>query len=105
LQERHATAGYTFDPGDQLAFMALQSAGFKDTGAKKLNRPYPQTCCYSNMFDESQVFDHTVDHVLTNPGLKTKRAFATGNDPEQRTASDLWPSDHGGKVTRLQLEK
>jgi len=91
-------------PGDPLAFQALDTAGFKDNGAVKLNKPYPQTCCYSDMFDETQVFDHTVDHVLTRPGLKTKKAFVTGNDPSQRP-SDLWPSDHGGKVSTLQLKK
>jgi endonuclease/exonuclease/phosphatase family metal-dependent hydrolase len=104
LQERHATGGYQFQPGDPLAFQALAAAGFKDNGAVKLNGPYPQTCCYSDLFDETEVFDHTVDHVLTNPGLKTKKAFVTGNDVSQRP-SDLWPSDHGGKVTRLQLKK
>jgi hypothetical protein len=43
--------------------------------------------------------------VLTRPGLKTLNAFATGNDPDQRTPSGLWPSDHGGKVVKLQLKK
>ena len=104
LQERHAAGAYEFQPGDPLAFQALQAAGFKDNGAVKLNQPYPQTCCYSDLFDETQVFDHTVDHVLTNPGLKTKKAFVTGNDVSQRP-SDLWPSDHGGKVSKLQLKK
>jgi endonuclease/exonuclease/phosphatase family metal-dependent hydrolase len=91
-------------PGDPLAFQALEGFGLKDNGAVNLNQPYPQTCCYSDMFDETQVFDHTVDHVLTKPGLKTKKAFVTGNDVNQRP-SDLWPSDHGGKVSRLQLKK
>jgi endonuclease/exonuclease/phosphatase family metal-dependent hydrolase len=104
LQERHATGGYQFQPGDPLAFMALEAAGFKDNGVKKLGQPYPQTCC-DDPRDHPLVFDHTVDHVLTKPGLKTRKAFATGNDPDQRTASGLYPSDHGGKVSRLQLKK
>ena len=48
-------------------------------------------------------FDHTVDHVLTKPGLKTVRARVTGNDAGERTASGLWPSDHGGVISRLLL--
>lgn len=83
-------------PGDDLAFRALEAFGMKDNGAV-------QSCCYSDMFDATQVFDHTVDHVLTKPGLKTKRAFVTGNDPSQRTPSGLWPSDHGGVVSTLQF--
>ncbi len=83
---------------DQLAFLALQGFGMKDNGAV-------QSCCYSDLFDPTQVFDHTVDHVLTKPGLKTHRAYVTGNDPDERTPSGLWPSDHGGVVSTLQLRK
>jgi hypothetical protein len=86
------------DPNDPLAFEAFVDAGFKDNGAR-------QSCCYSDLFDETQVFDHTVDHVLTRPGLKTKKAFVTGNDAAERTPSGLWPSDHGGVVSKLQLKK
>jgi endonuclease/exonuclease/phosphatase family metal-dependent hydrolase len=83
-------------PGDDLAFRALEAFGMTDNGAV-------QTCCYSDLFDATQVFDHTVDHVLTKPGLRTKEAFVTGNDPAERTPSGLWPSDHGGVVSRLEL--
>jgi endonuclease/exonuclease/phosphatase family metal-dependent hydrolase len=83
-------------PGDDLAFRALEAFGMTDNGAI-------QSCCYSDLFDPTQVFDHTVDHVLTKPGLETKEAFVTGNDVSERTPSGLWPSDHGGVVSRLEL--
>jgi hypothetical protein len=86
------------DPNDPLAFRALVGAGFKDNGEV-------QSCCYSDMFDESLVFDHTVDHVLTQPGLRSKKERVTGNDVSKRTPSDLWPSDHGGVVSSLTLKK
>jgi Endonuclease/Exonuclease/phosphatase family len=85
-------------PGDDLAFRALEAFGMTDNGAV-------QSCCYSDLFDATQVFDHTVDHVLTNPGLETKEAFVTGDDASERTPSGLWPSDHGGVVSRLELRK
>jgi endonuclease/exonuclease/phosphatase family metal-dependent hydrolase len=85
-------------PGDDLAFRVLEIFGMTDNGAV-------QSCCYSDLFDPTQVFDHTVDHVLTKPGLKTKQAFITGNDANERTPSGLWPSDHGGVVSRLELRK
>ena len=85
-------------PGDDLAFRTLTGFGMKDNGAV-------QSCCYSDLFDPNAIFDHTVDHVLTKPGLKTRRAFVTGDDREQRTASGLWPSDHGGVVSTLRLRK
>jgi hypothetical protein len=62
-----------------------------------------QSCCYDNLLDPNARFDHTVDHVLSKPRLKRRAAFVTGDDPGQRTPSGLWPSDHGGVVSRLQL--
>lgn len=83
---------------DQLAFQALRGFGMFDNGAI-------QSCCYSDLFDPTQVFDHTVDHVLTKPPLRTKEAFITGDDVSERTPFGLWPSDHGGVVSRLVLKK
>jgi Endonuclease/Exonuclease/phosphatase family len=93
LEVRHNIHGT-----DQLAFLALQGFGMFDNGAV-------QSCCYSDLFDPTQVFDHTVDHVLTNPELTTKQAYITGDDLSERTPSGLWPSDHGGVVSRLELLK
>jgi endonuclease/exonuclease/phosphatase family metal-dependent hydrolase len=83
-------------PGDELAFEALAKFGMRDNGAV-------QSCCYSSLFDVNAAFDHTVDHVLSKPGLKKVRAFVTGNQRSERTPSGLWPSDHGGVVSTLRL--
>jgi endonuclease/exonuclease/phosphatase family metal-dependent hydrolase len=83
-------------PGDDLAFRALAKFGLKDNGAV-------QSCCYPSLFDPAALFDHTVDHVLSKPGLKTVRASVTGKDGGERTPSGLWPSDHGGVISRLRL--
>jgi hypothetical protein len=85
------------DPNDPLAFEAFVDAGFKDNGAR-------QSCC-DDPADPNPLFDHTVDHVLTKRGLKTKKAFVTGTDPTVRTPSGLLASDHGGVVSKLQLKK
>jgi hypothetical protein len=83
---------------DQLAYSALLGFGMTENGTV-------QSCCYDNLFDPAQVFDHTVDHVLTKPALKTQDAYITGNDPSQRTPSGLWPSDHGGVVSTVHVRK
>jgi hypothetical protein len=83
-------------PGDELALKALTKFGMKNNGAR-------QSCCFENLLDPNGVFDHTVDHVLTKPGLTTVKAFVTGHDASERTPSGLWPSDHGGVVSRLRL--
>jgi Endonuclease/Exonuclease/phosphatase family len=97
LPSKHAGGTYQFQPGDPLAFQAFVAAGFKDNGAV-------HSCC-DDPLNPNRVFDHTVDHVLTKRGLKTKKASVTGNDPGERTPSGLWPSDHGGVVSKLQLKK
>ena len=83
-------------PGDDLAFRALAKFGLKDNGAV-------QSCCFPSLFDPAARFDHTVDHVLSKPGLKTEKASVTGKDRPERTPSGLWPSDHGGVISRLRL--
>lgn len=89
-----AGGGGSADPDDQLAFRALKKFGMKDRGAV-------QTCCYPDMFDPLFEFTHTVDHVMVKPKLKLRRSFVTGDDPKAMTPSGLWPSDHGGVVSKL----
>ncbi|MGB6423667.1 MAG: hypothetical protein WBF18_00150, partial [Solirubrobacterales bacterium] len=91
------------DDGDQLAFKALQAFGMKDYGTGG-----DFTCCYGSALDIMEApFDHTIDHVLANKKAKAKRikAFVTGNDEGEITSSGLWPSDHGGAVSKLKLKK
>ena len=83
-------------PGDDLAFKALTKFGMNDNGAR-------QSCCYESLTDANAKLDHTVDHVLTKPALKTVKASVTGNNAKERTPSGLWPSDHGGVISRLRF--
>lgn len=95
--------GNSGDDGDQLAFKALKAFGMKDYGTGG-----DFTCCYGSALDIMEApFDHTIDHVLANKKAKAKRikAFVTGNDPGEITPSGLWPSDHGGAVSKLKLKK
>ena len=64
-------------PGDDLAFKALDKFGLKDNGAR-------QSCCFGSLFDPNATFDHTVDHVLTKPGLTTTRI----RDRQRRGGAD-----------------
>jgi endonuclease/exonuclease/phosphatase family metal-dependent hydrolase len=83
-------------PGDDLAFRVFTDFGMKNNGAR-------QSCCYDSLFNAGGRFDHTVDHVLSKPGLKTMSARVTGNVAGERTPSGLWPSDHGGVVSTVRL--
>jgi endonuclease/exonuclease/phosphatase family metal-dependent hydrolase len=85
-------------PGDDLAFRTFSRFGMKDNGAV-------QSCCYDSLHNANARFDHTVDHVLSKPALKTISASVTGKDTSERTPSGLWPSDHGGVISRLRLKR
>ena len=74
-QLRHRAAQRTRAARRRLAFRALADFGMKDNGAI-------QSCCYDSLFDPNAIFDHTVDHVLTKPGLRRIRAYVTGGRPE-----------------------
>jgi hypothetical protein len=87
---------------DQLAFKAILGAGMKDYGTKG-----DFTCCYgSGLMADEDPFDHTIDHILANKKAKVKKskAYVTGNDPAEITPSGLWPSDHGGAVSKLTMK-
>jgi endonuclease/exonuclease/phosphatase family metal-dependent hydrolase len=85
-------------PGDTLAYQAIARAGFKDRASR---RP---SCCHEDAnLKGAPGFDHIVDHVMTKPGLPASRRRVTGDGP--RTATGLWPSDHGGLLVTLRLAR
>ncbi len=93
------TSPHNIFGADQLAYKALLDFGMKDAGAI-------QSCCYPSALDDPGfTFDHTVDHVMTKPKAKPLGAYVTGNDPAEITQSGLWPSDHGGVVSKIKLRR
>jgi endonuclease/exonuclease/phosphatase family metal-dependent hydrolase len=90
------------DPDDAApegtAYDTVTGAGFKDRGVTV------DTCCHdADLLDAGGQFDQRIDHVLTKPGLDLVRSTLLGDDPAMRTPFGLWPSDHGGVVSTLQL--
>jgi endonuclease/exonuclease/phosphatase family metal-dependent hydrolase len=86
---------------DRLAYGVVTNAGFV---SRSTSAP---SCCYQSptLDDPSEKLDHQVDHILVNdPGIKLVRSYVTGTDPRKRIGG-LWPSDHGGVVSTLQLKK
>ncbi len=41
--------------------------------------------------------------VLRTPLIRVLAGWVVGGDPDNRTSSGLWPSDHGGAVVALRL--
>lgn len=83
-------------PEDRLAYRAVTRAGFVRRATSR------HACCNPpELTNPKPAFDHTVDHILTEPRLPLRRSYVTGNTV--RTPSGLWPSDHGGIVSVLRF--
>ena len=88
-------------PGtDGAAYGIIEGAGFADawTGGDGL------TCCHAvDLHDPSPTLTKRVDLVMTKGGFETIDTDVVGEEPADRTAGGLWPSDHAGVVTTLRL--
>ena len=92
------------DPG---AYNAIVGAGFRDAWITIKGRSNPgYACCLKRedlMDPPPAPFDHRIDDIFTKPRIGGTRAVIVGRDPRNRTASGLWPSDHGGWAATLVL--
>lgn len=83
------------------SYANLLAAGFRDawTGDGGL------TCCHApDLLNPAAAFDKRIDYVLTRGPIHSLRAEVVGDEPWNRTASALWPSDHGGVVATLRIK-
>ena len=91
---------------DAAAYKKFTSAGLKDTWLSVRPRSPGFSCCFKTETIKDPPpapFDHRIDHVFTKGRLPVLGGRVVGNDPANRTASGLWPSDHGGAVMTLRL--
>jgi endonuclease/exonuclease/phosphatase family metal-dependent hydrolase len=74
--------------------------GFADTEWEDSEGP---TCCHADdLLNPSAEFTGRIDHVLHRGGVVTVRKDVFGDDPDEKTLSGLWASDHGGVIATLQ---
>jgi endonuclease/exonuclease/phosphatase family metal-dependent hydrolase len=87
-------------PGTDLgAYGILSGGGFADAWVDG-----PITCCFKNdLHDPDPTLTKRVDLVLTTGGFEPEALDIVGEDPADRTASGLWPSDHAGVVATLRI--
>lgn len=82
-------------PEDRPPYQAIAGAGFKEA------RTATEQCCFADDL-RSGAWDHIVDHVMTRPKVKLVRSFVTGL---ATTPGGRHPSDHGGVVSVLRLNR
>jgi endonuclease/exonuclease/phosphatase family metal-dependent hydrolase len=88
------------------AYRVLRTAGFLDTWVQRNGRRPGRSCCMRRediMDPPPAPFNRRIDYILTKPRFRVLRTIIVGRDPRNRTGSGLWPSDHGGHVSRLRF--
>ncbi|HKI98604.1 MAG TPA: endonuclease/exonuclease/phosphatase family protein [bacterium] len=100
------------DPFGQ-AYAILAGGGFVDTWLRRLGGADPgYSCCQdADLLNAESVLSMRIDHVLVRnwfdgwpfPLVGPVLARTVGDEPDDRTPSGLWPSDHAGLQTELFL--
>lgn len=89
----------------------ITSAGYVDSWSQRYPRDPGFTCCHSvTLMNPVPNLDQRIDIIFTS-GLSGAsgqivggvHADIVGDEPDDRTASGLWPSDHAGVVVTLSV--
>ena len=93
--------GFTETP----TYIDLLVAGFQDAWmANHANDP-GYTCCQAlNLRNDPSSLVVRIDYILTRGAISAVTTHRVGVDPEDRTVSGMWPSDHAGLVSVLQTQ-
>jgi endonuclease/exonuclease/phosphatase family metal-dependent hydrolase len=86
------------------AYQAIINAGFIDAWQNK-RAPDPGFTAHQaeNLLNPTSLLSHRIDLVLARGGFGVADISLIGNQPADRTASGLWPSDHAGVAATLRL--
>ena len=95
-------------------YMQISLSGYADTWLRRLNnRDDPgYTCCQDpDLLNEESHLSERIDHVFVRNNfgflpfsvVGPVFSYVIGNKPSNKTVSGMWPSDHAGVVTRLNI--
>jgi hypothetical protein len=103
---RHVLVGdINSGPGtDMSAYGLFAGAGFADAWTQASPGVAGLTCCFGELLldPDASVFNSHIDVVLTrNQTAPARSARIYGTDPDNRTATGRWPSDHAGVVASV----
>jgi endonuclease/exonuclease/phosphatase family metal-dependent hydrolase len=93
-------------PGDQptTTYADALAAGFVDAAPE--GGGYGPTCCQdSDLLNAVSKLSERIDFVLFRGDFKVRAVAVVGDDPADKTASNLWPSDHVGVVAVLKVPR
>lgn len=91
------------DGGSTPTYAMLTGAGFLDAWPQ-VSEDAGLTCCHNEtLTNPTAAFHSRIDLVLTRGLPGAVAAQVVGDDPADRTAGGLWPSDHAGVVAVVRL--
>ena len=105
----NANASDASDP-TYAAYSLITQAGFTDAwdALHPGGNPPGYTCCQltevgENLTNFKSLFNQRIDHVFVRD-LRVISARVIGREQSAKTASGLWPSDHGGLLVDIALK-
>ncbi|HUN59519.1 MAG TPA: endonuclease/exonuclease/phosphatase family protein, partial [Candidatus Binataceae bacterium] len=97
-------------PGDarendkKAAYSHLVASGLQDVWASMNPGDPGDTCCQrADLMNDASALFERIDLVLTRGGVTPIGAKLAADQPDVRTASGRWPSDHAGIVAKLRI--
>jgi endonuclease/exonuclease/phosphatase family metal-dependent hydrolase len=82
------------------------NAGFAEAWPARRAPDPGLTCCQaSNLLNPASQLSTRVDLVLTKGNIQVVDIKRVGENPGDRTASGLWPSDHAGVIATLKIRR
>jgi endonuclease/exonuclease/phosphatase family metal-dependent hydrolase len=88
-------------------YQTLLDAGFEDAWSMGgADRAGGLTCCHAlDLRNAAVSFDERIDFILMRDALVVEaETWVVGDELADRTATGMWPSDHGGVATRLTVQ-
>ena len=84
---------------NSAAYETVIAGGFADRGVEV------NTCCFGADLRDTPpaAFTSRIDHVLGKGAVEELSSALIGDDPVNRSGTGLWPTDHGGVVSRLKI--
>lgn len=95
------------DPGDGAAKILVHALDLEDAWEEEGSGPGYTAGQDSLLRNFPSTLDRRIDYVLyqddRRPRIEADDVEVIGEEPDDRTASGLWPSDHAGVVAELEL--
>ncbi len=81
------------------------AAGFEDAWSVEQPGDPGFTCCQAeNLLNPSSILTERIDFVLFRDDFEVDAVEIFGEDPDDKTPSGRWPSDHAGVAAEVSLE-